>query len=75
MTTATTYFGIATFGTPAVPVHQHYTDEDLARQHAREAKGTGSCSAAKVYASHNSLLASSCDISEVRPGERIIFVA
>jgi hypothetical protein len=50
-------------------------DLDKARSKARAARGSGTCTAARVYACESVSLARSADIGRVRDGERIVFSA
>jgi hypothetical protein len=66
---------VVTFGSPRRPIQSYFSGRDAefrARQAAQEAKGTGSCSAARVYECDTRKLAITADISEVRAGERVV---
>lgn len=67
-------YAIVYFGRPARMVRSTAT-ERAAISFAQHAKGTGSCTTARVYACDTVALAKTADISIVRDGERIIFEA
>lgn len=70
------YYVAVTFGCPSkdcMPA-TYRTDERRAYQDARRAKGTGTCTAARVYECDTLTLARTASISEIRAGERCIYV-
>jgi hypothetical protein len=67
-------YAIVYFGTPSV-IRRGSATLDAAISVARSAKGTGSCSCARVYACDTLALARTADISVVSPGERVAFKA
>lgn len=69
------YFVIVTFGCPNVRIPKFRTSQDKAQHDADQVRGTGTCSAARVYECDTLSLAKSADISTVRPGERIVYSA
>lgn len=71
--TATKFYAVVTHGAPAVRLASLYTSEQRAVSAAFGAKGTGNCSTVRVYECDSAELARTADISEVRPGERIVY--
>lgn len=72
------FYTVCYFGSPRTRVPQPFSGKNAlgrARKAASEAKGTGSCQAARVYECASLDLARSADISEVRDGERVVFSA
>lgn len=69
------YYAITTFGCPSVSTSKITRDIDQAIRTANRAKGSGSCTAARVYECDSRKLAASVDISEIRQGERIVYSA
>ena len=67
-------YAIVYFGCPSV-IRRGSATRDAAISVAKLAKGTGTCTAARVYECETLSLARSADISIVRPGERVIFEA
>jgi len=65
------FYAVVTFGSPRADIPAFRRDLGKAIADARAAIGTGSCSAARVYACETVGLARTADISEVRPGEQI----
>ena len=72
MQPTTKFYTVVTFGAPARRLASLYPSEERATSAARTAKGSGSCSAARVYECDTAQLARTADISEVRAGERVI---
>lgn len=68
-------YSIVTFGRPSAYTPKTCADLDRAIAYARRAKGSGSCSDARVYECESRSLASSADIAEVRDGERVVWSA
>ena len=69
------FYTTVTFGTPSIRRPKGYTSEASAIKFANEAKGTGSCTNARVYECDTLEQARTADISEIRPGEKVIFTA
>ena len=67
-------YAIVYFGRPSRLIRSTAT-ERAAISFAQHAKGTGTCTVARVYACDTVALAKTSDISTVRDGERIIFEA
>ena len=67
-------YAIVYFGCPAV-IRRERATRDAAISVAKLAKGTGNCTAARVYECDTVAMARTADISIVRPGERVIFEA
>ena len=67
-------YAIVYFGSPAV-IRRERATKDAAIKVATLAKGTGSCTVARVYECDTVALARSADISVVRFGERVVFEA
>lgn len=67
-------YAIVYFGRPSRLIRSTAT-ERAAISFAQHAKGTGTCTVARVYACGTVALAKTADISTVRDGERIIFEA
>ena len=65
------YYAVVTFGSPSTDKPAFRRNLNRAIADARAAIGTGSCSAARVYACETAQLARTADISEVRQGEQI----
>ena len=65
------YYAVVTFGSPSIELPSFRRNLNRAIADARSAIGTGSCSAARVYACETVGLARTADISEVRQGEQI----
>lgn len=74
-TTPISYYAIVTFGTPGRRLPKVTRSLDRAKRYAQSAKGSGTCSAARVYQCDSQGIARSADISEVRDGEKIVFHA
>lgn len=68
-----TYYAVVTFGSPRIEIASYYKSLYRAERVAQEAVGSGTCTSARVYACDTRQLAKTADISEVRPGERIVF--
>ena len=71
------YYTTVTFGSPSSHLSRpkDYSSEPAAIKYANEAKGSGSCTDARVLECDTLELASTADISEIRPGEKCIFKA
>ncbi len=69
------HYAVVTFGTPAVNIPKVFTSLELARAAALRAKGSGSCNNAHVLECDSRALARTADMSEVRSGERTVFLA
>lgn len=67
-------YAIVYFGRPAV-IRRERATRAAAISVAKLAKGTGTCTVARVYECDTVALARTADISEVRHGERVIFEA
>ena len=67
-------YAIVYFGRPSRLIRSTAT-ERAAISFAQHARGTGTCTVARVYACDTVALAKTADISTVRDGERIIFEA
>lgn len=69
------YYSVVTFGAVARSVHQIRQGRSEARaiRSAVECKGSGSCSMARVYECDTLALARTADVSQIRPGERIVY--
>jgi hypothetical protein len=71
-----TCFAVVTFGTPVGgPNRTIYRTEERARKAAALAKGTGTCTDARVIACASRFLAATADISVCREGERTVWCA
>lgn len=68
-------YAIVYFGSPEKLVGRTCATERRAIWLAKSAKGTGSCTAARVYACDTVALANTADISVIRDGERVVFEA
>ncbi len=67
------YYAVVTFGSPSTDTPMFRRSLSKAIADARAAIGSGSCSAARVYSCATIQLARTADISEVRPGEQIVW--
>lgn len=67
------YYAVVTFGSPSTDMPAFRRSLSKATADARAAIGSGSCSAARVYACASARLARTADISEVRVGEQIVW--
>jgi len=63
------HYAVVTFGWPTNHIGYYYLNEQRARDVADEAKGTGSCTNARVHECESRKLAISADISQIREGE------
>jgi hypothetical protein len=68
-------YKVVTFGHPMGKRPRYRLSEALAIRDAEAAKGTGTCTAARVYECDTRSLALSADIAVVRRGERIVYSA
>ncbi len=68
-------YAIVYFGAPAGPIARGRNTLHGAVGVAKKAKGTGSCTCARVYECDTLALARTADISAVRDGERVVFEA
>ena len=74
----TPIYTVVTFGSPRLTEDHAFgwtRDFDKAVQKASAAKGSGTCTSARVYECSNVSMARTADISTVRDGERIAFSA
>ncbi len=68
-------YAIVYFGHPAGKIVRGSATLEGAKATANKAKGTGSCSCARVYGCDTLALARTADISVIRNGERVVFAA
>jgi hypothetical protein len=74
-TTETEYYAVVTFGSPSQGLWKKlksYANQRWAERVAAEILEDGRCQAIRIYECDTQELAESADISEVRPGERIV---
>ncbi len=69
------HYKVVTFGCPRTRRALYRQTEAAARRDADAAKGTGTCTDARVYECDTLDLAKTADISELRRGERIVYHA
>ena len=69
------HYVVVTFGIPGETRPTYRLSVDMAKKDAIKAKGSGRCTAARVYECNTRALALTADISKVRNGERVIFNA
>lgn len=68
-------YAIVYFGSPSGRTVRLSAFLSVAKRMAVQAKGSGSCSAARVYECDTLALARTADISVIRNGERVVFEA
>ncbi len=69
------FYAIVTFGSPSARRPAYVLNLEKAKAHADAAKGTGTCTAARVIECPSRVLALTADISRMRPGERTVYEA
>ena len=72
MQSATKFYSLVTFGSPASRIEPFYSSEQAAQRAALDAKGTGTCSTVRIYECDSERLARTADMSMIRTGERIV---
>lgn len=71
----TTTYAIVTFGRPAARTLRWTSNINRAIRAAEAAKGTGTCTAARVIECATPALAKTADIGDTRPGEAVVHCA
>lgn len=69
------FYAIVVFGAPSARRPGYVLNLDKAKAHADAAKGSGTCTAARVIECPTRVMAITADISRVRPGERVAYIA
>lgn len=73
MTTTGKIYAVVCFGSPAVKVPAYTRSLSRAKKLADAARGSGTCTTARVLECDTVALAKSADISRVRAGERTVY--
>lgn len=69
------FYKVVTFGTSSTWYPAYRRSLRLAMRDANAAKGSGTCTNARVYECDTLTLARTADISEVRDGENVVYNA
>ena len=72
---ATKYYAVVCFGSPAVRVPSVCRTLEAAKRAAAKARGTGTCTTARVIECDTLALARTADIGRTRAGERTVHSA
>ena len=67
------WYAVATFGKPTTRLISFYRDLDQAIAAAKKAKGTGTCTTARVIRCPSRRRAQAANLSKLQPGERVVY--